>query len=83
MEFLVTIVAFCMATGLSGAPASSAWVPLTGPNSELTSVVSSTGMMGPDDFDQRIRIEGGNIIAYGTTTALNEGAEVRFVGWEK
>jgi hypothetical protein len=51
--------------------------------SEVTSVVSSKGNLGRDDLDQRIRVAGGEIIAYGTTTAIDEGAEVRFVGWQK
>jgi hypothetical protein len=51
--------------------------------SEVTSVVSSKGNLGRDDLGQRIRVAGGEVIAYGTTTALDEGAEVRFVGWEK
>lgn len=51
--------------------------------SEVTSVVSSKGNLGQDDLGQRIRVAGGEVIAYGTTTAIEEGAEVRFVGWEK
>jgi hypothetical protein len=51
--------------------------------SEVTSVVSSKGNLGQDDLGQRIRVAGGEVIAYGTTTAIDEGAEVRFVGWEK
>jgi hypothetical protein len=51
--------------------------------SEVTSVVSSKGNLGRDDLGQRIRVAGGGVIAYGTTTAIDEGAEVRFVGWEK
>lgn len=50
--------------------------------SEVTSVVSSKGNLGRDDLGQRIRVAGGGVIAYGTTTAIDEGAEVRFVGWE-
>jgi hypothetical protein len=49
--------------------------------SEVTSVVSSRGNLGRDDLDQRIRVQGGEIVAYGTTTAINEGAEIRFVAW--
>ena len=52
-------------------------------DSEVTGVVSSKGMLGQDDLNQRIRIEGGGLIAYGTTTAVEEGAEIRFVAWEK
>lgn len=55
-------------------------VPL---ESEVTSVVSSKGNLGQDDLGQRIRVAGGEIIAHGTTTAIEEGAEVRFVGWEE
>lgn len=51
--------------------------------SEVTSVVNSKGNLGQDDLGQRIRVAGGDVIAYGTTTAIDEGAEVRFVGWEK
>lgn len=51
--------------------------------SEVTSVVSSRGNLGQDDLGQRIRVAGGEVIAYGITTAIDEGAEVRFVGWEK
>jgi hypothetical protein len=50
--------------------------------SEVTSVVSSKGNLGRDDLGQRIRVAGGEVIAYGNTTAIDEGAEVRFVGWE-
>jgi hypothetical protein len=51
--------------------------------SEITSVVSSKGNLGHDELGQRIRVAGGGIVAYGTTTAIDEGAEVRFVAWEK
>jgi hypothetical protein len=51
--------------------------------SKLLSVTSSHGNDGQDDLDQRIRIEGGGLIAYGTSTALDEGAEVRFSVWKK
>jgi hypothetical protein len=51
--------------------------------SEVTSVVSSKGNLGQDDLGQRIRVAGGEVIAFGTTTAIDEGAEVRFVGWAK
>jgi hypothetical protein len=51
--------------------------------SEITSVVNSKGNLGQDDLGQRIRVAGGDVIAYGTTTAIDEGAEVRFVGWNK
>jgi len=52
-------------------------------DSEVTSVVSSKGNAGRDDLDQRIRVAGGTVIAYGTTTAIDEGAEIRFVAWEE
>lgn len=51
--------------------------------SVVTSVVNSKGTLGQDDLGQRIRIAGGGVIAYGTTTAIYEGAEIRLVGWEK
>lgn len=51
--------------------------------SEVTSVVSSKGNAGQDDLGQRIRMEGGAVIAYGTSTAIDEGAEIRFVAWQK
>lgn len=50
--------------------------------SRVTAVVSSKGNAGQDDLGQRIRIAG-DIIAYGTTTAINEGAEIYFVAWEE
>jgi hypothetical protein len=50
--------------------------------SEVTSIVNSKGNPGRDDLDQRVRV-GGGIVAYGTETALNEGAEVRFVAWQE
>lgn len=51
--------------------------------SEVTGVTSSKGVAGQDDLGQRIRMDGGGIIAYGTTTAIDEGAEIRFVAWDK
>jgi len=45
--------------------------------------VSSKGNAGQDDLGQRIRIAGGGLIAYGITIAVDEGAEIRFVAWEK
>jgi len=51
--------------------------------SRVTGVVSSKGNAGQDDFGQRIRLVGGGIIAYGTTTAINEGAEIYFIAWEE
>ncbi len=51
--------------------------------SKLVSITSSAGNEGRDDLNQRIRIEGAGIIAYGVTTALNEGAEVRITAWKK
>jgi len=50
--------------------------------SVVTGLVSSKGNAGKDDLDQRVRFVGRGLIAYGTTTAVNEGAEVRFVAWE-
>lgn len=51
--------------------------------SRLVSITSSKGNEGRDDLDQRIRIEGVGIIAFGTSTALDEGAEVRLTAWKK
>lgn len=51
--------------------------------SKLTAVVSSKGNAGHDDLGQRIRMVGGGVIAYGTTTAIDEGAEIYFVAWEE
>ena len=50
--------------------------------SVITSIVNSKGNAGQDDLGQRIRMDGG-VVAYGTMTAINEGAEIRFVAWEK
>ncbi|MGA8204962.1 MAG: hypothetical protein WB812_10625 [Woeseiaceae bacterium] len=50
--------------------------------SVVTSLVNSKGNAGRDDLDQRIRFVGGGLIAYGTSSAVDEGAEVRFVAWE-
>lgn len=50
--------------------------------SVVTSMVNSKGNAGQDDLGQRIRFVGGGLIAYGTTTAVDEGAEIRFVAWE-
>ena len=50
---------------------------------QLTSIVNSKGDEGQDDLEQRIRIEGGGIIAYGTATTLDEGAEVHMSLWKK
>jgi hypothetical protein len=47
------------------------------------SITSSKGNEGRDDLDQRVRIEGVGIIAFGTKTALDEGAEVRVTAWKK
>lgn len=51
----------------------------------LMSVTNSTGWMGRDDQDRRIRMDGdgGGYIAYGDTTSLHEGAEVKFAAWEE
>ena len=51
--------------------------------SRLVSITSSKGNEGRDDLDNRIRIEGVGIIAFGTATALDEGAEVRITAWKK
>jgi hypothetical protein len=51
--------------------------------SRLVSVTSSKGNEGRDDLDQRIRIEGVGIIAFGVHSALDEGAEVRITAWKK
>jgi len=51
--------------------------------SKLVSITSSKGNEGRDDLDQRVRIEGAGIIAFGTRTALDEGAEVRVTAWKK
>lgn len=50
--------------------------------SVVTSLVNSKGNAGQDDLGQRVRFVGGGLIAYGTTTAVDEGAEIRFVAWE-
>jgi hypothetical protein len=44
--------------------------------------VSSKGVAGQDDLGQRVRVAG-DIIAYGTTTAIDEGAEIDMVAWDK
>ncbi len=51
----------------------------------LMSITNSKGWMGRDDLGQRIRVDGdgGGFIAYGDTTALNEGAEIKFAAWEE
>ena len=51
--------------------------------SRLVSLTSSAGNEGQDDLGQRVRIEGAGIIAYGTATAVDEGAEVRMTIWRK
>lgn len=51
--------------------------------SRLVSVTSSKGNEGRDDLDQRLRIEGVGIIAYGTRTAIDEGAEIRITAWRR
>jgi hypothetical protein len=51
--------------------------------SRLISIVNSKGVEGKDDMDQRIRIDGGGIIAYGTASTLDEGAEVNMSIWKK
>lgn len=51
--------------------------------SQISAVVSSKGNAGQDDLGQRLRMTGGGVIAYGTTTAIEEGAEIRFVAWEE
>lgn len=51
-------------------------------HSRTLAYVNSKGVAGQDELGQRIRIEGNNIVAYGTTTALNDGAEVRLSIWK-
>jgi hypothetical protein len=51
--------------------------------SKLISIVNSKGVEGKDDMDQRIRIDGGGIIAYGTASSLDEGAEVNMSIWKR
>jgi hypothetical protein len=51
--------------------------------SRLQAIASSKGNEGQDDLNQRVRIDGGSIIAYGVTTALEEGAELRLSVWKK
>jgi hypothetical protein len=54
--------------------------------SKLMSVTSARGTEGQDDLGQRVRIEGAagaGIIAYGETTRLDDGAELRLTIWEK
>ncbi|GAA4006000.1 hypothetical protein [Sphingomonas humi] len=51
--------------------------------SRLVSITSSKGNEGRDDLDQRVRIEGVGIIAFGTRSALDEGAEVRITAWKR
>jgi hypothetical protein len=51
--------------------------------SKLVSVTSSKGNEGRDDLDQRIRIEGAGLIAFGIDSALDEGTEVRISAWKK
>jgi hypothetical protein len=49
----------------------------------ITEIFSSKGKAGFDDLDQPVRIEAGVIAAEGAAVALEEGAEVRFVGTAK
>jgi hypothetical protein len=51
--------------------------------SRIVSLTSSAGNEGRDDLDNRVRIEGAGIIAFGTAVAVNEGAEVRMTIWRK
>jgi hypothetical protein len=51
--------------------------------SRLQAIASSKGNEGQDDLNQRVRIDGGAVIAYGVTTALEEGAELRLSVWKK
>lgn len=51
--------------------------------STVTSIVNSKGNAGQDDLGQRVRMARSGIIAYGTTTAIDEGAEIRFLAWEE
>ncbi len=50
--------------------------------SRLISVVNSKGVAGQDDLGQRVG-ENAGIVAYGITTALNEGSEVFLSVWAK
>lgn len=51
--------------------------------SRIVSITSSKGNEGRDDLDNRIRIEGVGSIAFGTASAIDEGAEVRITAWKK
>lgn len=51
--------------------------------SRIVSVTSSKGNEGRDDLDNRIRIEGVGSIAFGTASAIDEGAEVRITAWKR
>lgn len=51
--------------------------------SRIVSLTSSKGNEGRDDLDNRVRIEGVGIIAFGTATAVDEGAEVRITAWKR
>ncbi len=50
---------------------------------EITWAASSKGNLCQDDLDQRIRVADGGVVVYGTATAINEGVQVLFVGWER
>jgi hypothetical protein len=51
--------------------------------SQIISVTSSKGNEGRDDLDNRVRIEGVGVIAFGNVTAFNEGAEIRITAFKK
>jgi hypothetical protein len=51
--------------------------------SRIVSVTSSKGNEGRDDLDNRVRIEGVGSIAFGTASAIDEGAEIRITAWKK
>jgi len=51
--------------------------------SRILSITNAKGNEGRDDLDQRVRIEGVGIIAFGVSSALDEGAEVRLTAWKR
>ena len=51
--------------------------------SRIVAIMNSKGIEGQDDLGQRIRLEENDMVAYGITTALDEGAEVRLSVWKK
>ena len=50
---------------------------------DIVFLYSSKGNLNQDDFEQRVRFEGGTIVATGPATSLDEGAELRFRGGDK